>query len=87
MSISDWLDDLRGRPRARERILQALSSSAWLNTTAVAKAAKVSGKLYILIYRLEREGLIESRWEDAPYPRRRLYRLKSPCNDNDRMPA
>ena len=36
-----------------------------------------SGTVYPALRRLEREGLLQSRWEDAPGPgpRRRVYRL------------
>jgi hypothetical protein len=49
----------------------------------VMKAASISsGTLYPILLRLERTGVLESRWEDAPAsqlgrPRRRFYRLTS----------
>ena len=49
----------------------------------VMKAAAISsGTLYPILLRLERVGVLESRWEDTPAselgrPRRRFYRLTS----------
>ena len=35
------------------------------------------GTVYPALYRLERQGLVESSWEDGPTRRRRMYRLTS----------
>ena len=36
-----------------------------------------SGVVYAVLYALEENGTLTSRWEEGPYPRRRLYsRLK-----------
>ena len=54
---------------------------AELAGTDVMKAAAISsGTLYPILLRLERVGVLESRWEDVPAaelgrPRRRFYRL------------
>jgi len=34
-----------------------------------------SWDLYPALYNLERNGVLTSRWEDAPKPRRRLYKM------------
>lgn len=34
-----------------------------------------SHAFYIAVYQLEHEGLVRSRWDDGPEPRRRLYAL------------
>lgn len=81
--ISDWIDDLLGRPRARERILRTLSADEWQRGIDVWKSAKVGiARFYILALQMENEGLIESQWEPGFAPavrgghRRRLYRLR-----------
>jgi hypothetical protein len=76
--ITEWWN----RPPAKQRIYAALSTSEWRRSLDIMTEAKVSviGSFYVKALELEREGLIESKWEEGPPDpvrgghRRRLYR-------------
>lgn len=77
-SLQEWWN----RPPAMERIIKALSPDEWRAPLDVIKAARVSiGGFYSRVFELERDGIVESKWDDGPIPasrkgyRRRLYRL------------
>ncbi len=70
------------RPPAKQRIYAALSTTEWRSGFDLAREAHVwSGKFYPAVLELERECLVESKWEEGPPDparggyRRRLYRL------------
>ena len=74
------------RPPVRDRILAALSPTEWRRGLAVSTEAKTwsYGGFYVAVEALEREGLVESKWEECPPApvrggyRRRIYRLTGP---------
>ena len=77
-SLREWWN----RPPALTRILEALSHDEWRAPWDVIKTARVSiGGFYSRVFELERDGIVESKWDDGPIPasrmgrRRRLYRL------------
>lgn len=62
----------------RDKILEALTDSGELSSAQLSKRTGIwSGWLYPALFDLERQGLVTSRWDVGPYPRRRLYRLES----------
>lgn len=62
-----------------QAILDALSAYTLRSGSQLCDLANLSvAKLYPALMRLERDGLIQSEWEDAPPPRRRRYRLTEP---------
>lgn len=67
------------RPSAKQRILDALSTTEWRRTLEIVEAADVSvARFYIVILRLEEAKLVESRFGTSELyangARRRLYR-------------
>lgn len=60
----------------RERLITALRIHGEESGYPLARCAGVGvGRVYALLARLENEGVVTSRWQDGPAPRRRLYRL------------
>jgi PadR family transcriptional regulator, regulatory protein PadR len=65
------------------KVLGALLSSGYVELSGadISRATKLaSGTLYPILFRLERAGWLESRWEEGEpsalgRPRRRLYRV------------
>jgi DNA-binding PadR family transcriptional regulator len=61
---------------AKQRLLDALSEGRELSGAQISKTTGLSaGRLYPLLYRMEKDGELESRWANEPHPQRRLYRL------------
>lgn len=69
------------RPPARERLLASLSHEWQAPLDIIRKANMSIGGFYSRIIEMEREGLVDSKWDEGPIPasrrgrRRRLYRL------------
>lgn len=73
------------RPPARQRIHASLSNTMWRSGLDISREAGVwTGTFYPLIFEMEQQGVVESKWEDGqPDPRRgghrrRLYRKIPP---------
>lgn len=74
-----------GLTKAQARLLLALGlAGGWTRTLDLLGTTGLSaGRAYVALHRLERAGLIESRWDDGTVgehvkgtaPRRRVYRL------------
>lgn len=71
------------RTRQRAAVIAYLRGNGWTFTTDMwRRHLRIrSGQLYVVLARLEREGLVESRWQEphehpADRPRRRIYRLR-----------
>jgi len=69
------------RPPADQRILAALSTIEWRRSLDIINAANVSiVGYYSHIFKLEADGIVESKWDEGPIPparrgkRARLYR-------------
>lgn len=59
-----------------DKIRAVLVRGVELSSAEIAKQANLwSGTLYPLLSSMEKSGILESRWEEGPKPRRRLYRL------------
>jgi PadR family transcriptional regulator PadR len=78
------MDAMARRPhssRQTEAVLRALldSGERWRHGYDLSRETSLkSGTLYPILIRLERDGWLEARWQDAPAPgrpRRHLYRL------------
>lgn len=68
-------------PSASWRIRSALSHTQWRSATEIGEIAKVNiGWRYPELLKLEHHGIAQSKWEDGPPPRRRLYRLAAGGN-------
>ncbi len=69
--------------RQTEAVLVALLAdrAGWRHGYDISRETELkSGTLYPILMRLERQGWLESRWEDEPAPgkpRRHLYRLSA----------
>lgn len=68
-------------PPLRDRVLEVLRSYSF-DLTAIDIARDIDdnwpplGRVYPVLMRLEREGVVESRWLTDVRPRRRVYWLK-----------
>jgi DNA-binding PadR family transcriptional regulator len=61
------------------RILGVLAGGGEFTGHQIQKLASVSaGSIYVLLMRMEDEGLIEGRWLNERSPRRRVYRMRQP---------
>lgn len=69
-------DRLTRRSSHRERVLTALEEHQ--HVYDIAKATRIGiGRIYPVLYRLEKEGVVVSGWTDD-VPRLRWYRLADP---------
>jgi DNA-binding transcriptional regulator PaaX len=78
MSIVKWWRSRRELRSARHEYLAigALYANGELAGWPLIRATGLgSGALYVALIRLERDGVVASRWLDGPQPRRRVYRL------------
>jgi hypothetical protein len=75
--IKEWWN----QPPARDRILAAMSAE-WQYGLNVARTSNTRGSFYVHVLPLERDRIVESKWEVGPPDprlgghRRRLYRLR-----------
>lgn len=77
-SLFAWLRARRASRRTREErlVIDVLRRTPDLSGWPLAQASGLgAGQIYVVLARLERDGRVVSRWQDGPYPRRRLYRL------------
>jgi hypothetical protein len=71
------------RERQRTAVITYMRGNGWLFTTDMWRHLRIrSGALYVVLAELERDGLVESRWQDGEErtpdrPRRRIYRLRA----------
>lgn len=77
----NWIKHWWSKPPAKQRVLNALSTTEWRPGLDVSKRAEVStARFYPLILDMEETGLVLSKWDEGPLPparhgyRRRLYR-------------
>ena len=64
------------RDVAQAAIVGVLADRHWWYGLDVLRAARLrSGRFYAAMDRLEANGVVESRWDPGPWPRRRMYRL------------
>lgn len=67
--------------RQRTAVVAYLRGNDWCFTLVMWQHLRISsGQLYVVLAQLEREGLVESRWQEpgehpADQPRRRVYRV------------
>lgn len=61
-SVSELIGYIRTHPNQTSREIQIGSGAYTLF-------------LFVALWRLERSGIVHSRWLQGPYPRRRVYRL------------
>jgi DNA-binding PadR family transcriptional regulator len=62
--------------KPEEKILKEIRNAGGkgISGSAITEATRISaGRLYPILYRLEREGVIGSFWEGRHVPRMRLY--------------
>lgn len=65
----------RRRQQAQLIVIGALFGQGELTTYQVMERTGLSpGRLIVALAALEGAGRVSSRWQDGPYPRRRLYR-------------
>lgn len=65
----------RRRHQARLIVIGALLGQGELTATQVAERTELSiARAHLALAALETAGRVSSRWQDGPYPRRRLYR-------------
>jgi DNA-binding PadR family transcriptional regulator len=63
----------------RRLILETLEHVREMSSYEICERAELqSGQFYVAMSELEMEGLVASRWEDMPKPRRRMYRIVLP---------
>jgi DNA-binding PadR family transcriptional regulator len=63
----------------RRLILETLEHVREMSSYEICERAEIrSGEFYPAVWQLEGEGLVASRWEDMPKPRRRMYRAVKP---------
>lgn len=66
----------RRRHQAQLMVFAALLRQGEVTTTQVAECTQLSpNRAWFALQALEGAGRVTSRWQDGPYPRRRLYRL------------
>jgi DNA-binding PadR family transcriptional regulator len=63
-----------------ERIQLLLEGGGEWSAYKIASVLRLWSSPYADLHRMEREGKIESRWLDMPYPRRRVYFAKGRAN-------
>lgn len=64
--------------KKKDRVLAVLSEGKELTGAEICELLSIgAGALYTILSRMEITGILESRWEDGPRPRRRLYRAKN----------
>jgi hypothetical protein len=65
----------RRRQQAQLIVIGALIGQGELTTTQLTQRTGLSlFRLHVALAGLEGAGRVTSRWQDGPYPRRRLYR-------------
>jgi DNA-binding transcriptional ArsR family regulator len=65
----------RRRQQAQLIVIGALLGQGELTTTQLTQRTGLTiGRLHVALAALEGAGRVTSRWQNGPYPRRRLYR-------------
>jgi hypothetical protein len=77
-TITDWLRKRREQRQWVEETLVAAALREQPDQSGYPLAVKTglgSGRILVVLARMETDGRVTSRWADEPKPRRRLYRL------------
>jgi DNA-binding IclR family transcriptional regulator len=65
----------RRRHQAQLMVIGAILGQGEVTTTQVAERTGLNpARAWLALAALEEAGRVSSRWQDGPYPRRRLYR-------------
>lgn len=65
-------------PEREKQLQRALRAHPYESGEVIKRCAGIGvARATILLARWERDGIARSRWEEGPYPRRRLYVLSS----------